>query len=145
MISVEERLFFLLVFSLLVIFLLPIWMRRIRGVVRGKSPFFQLFCFFSFEFFLGLSVFLSFFSAWFSFEISILILPSWMDMSLSRQFWDEALTPRSFVFISAVFLTPYLVFSRIGLLAIRDVHQLCKEQREVVAGYYELPWWWRGL
>lgn len=145
MISADYRLVFLLFLSIVVMFLVPIWMRRIRGAVKSKAPFFQLFCFFFFEMFLGISVFLAFFSSWYAYQVAVLFLPSWLGVTLGQGFWDTALTPRALLFLGSLFAFPLLVFSRIGLLAVRDVHQLCREQRELVLKHYDLKWWWKSL
>lgn len=145
MIPLEQQLVFLLFLCMVVMFLLPIWMRRIRLAVKARAPFFQLFCFFFFELFLGISVFMAFFSAWYAYQVAALFLPGWIGVTVRPGFWDTALTPRSLFFVVALFLFPFLVFSRIGLLAIRDVHQLCREQRELVLKHYDLKWWWNSL
>jgi hypothetical protein len=145
MIPTSYQLVFLLFLCMVVMFLVPIWMRRVRGAVKPKSPFFQLFCLFFFEMFLGISVFMAFFSSWYAYQVAALFLPGWVGVTVHSGFWDTSLTPRALFFLVSLFAFPFLVFSRIGLLAIRDVHQLCREQRELVLKHYNLKWWWKSL
>jgi len=136
------------VLVLLVLFLgmalaLPVWMRHVQQVSKGRSSGFQVGVFFCFEFFLGVSVFLAFFSSWFTFQLVLNWFLPWLGLDVRLSFWDDPMTPRGLLGFGMLSLLPYAVFTRLGLLVVRDCHQLCKQQRDLVAKYYNLGSIWK--
>jgi len=140
-----SQLAFVLVLLLGLFALIPGLLYRVKRACKGKGAATQLRCFFLFESVLGLSVFLAFFTAWFTFELIAVILPGGIGLQNMAIFWDSALTARGLVYVWSCLWFPYFLFTRLGLLVIRDVHQLCREQRDLVVKEYSLKWWWTGV
>lgn len=138
--------FFILVALLLGLFLIPSWMRGLsRRSALGSSNL-QVGVLLCFEVCLGLCVFLAFFSAWFSYWVMVDYVILWATgLELDDAFWDETLTPRHLMVIFIILGVPLALFFKVGILAIRDVHQLCKEQRDRVKKRHELGTFWKGF
>jgi lysylphosphatidylglycerol synthetase-like protein (DUF2156 family) len=119
-----------LIALLLVTFFLPSWMRKTYRNSSAVDADKQFIILLVFQFCLALSVFLSFFISWFSYwVVSEEVVPWATGLDITDpDYWDAPLTPRSFMAIVLVLATPIIVFLRIGLLAVRDTHQVCKEQ-----------------
>jgi hypothetical protein len=116
---------------LVILPVLPIWMRSVFRRSALLNDVMQSRVHWGFQVCLFFSVFLSFFLTYFTFVISYRYLVSYLtDLTLNSYFWDEPLTPRGFFAILILLVAPYLIFCKIGLVSIRDVHQLCKEQRD---------------
>jgi len=141
----EQKPILFLCFFILVTFLLPVWMRRVRAGTKGLSPGVQLMVFLFFEGFLAVSVFLSFFCAWYAFEVALFMVPYFFSAHLGLGFLDAPLTPRGLGVLAFLIGFPLAVFFKVGVLAVRDVHQVCREQRDLVLKHYSLSWWWRGF
>jgi len=136
----------LLVFLLLALFFLPGWMRSLFRRSALTSTNVQVVLLLGFELCLGFSVFLAFFSAWFSYWLTVDYLAPWATgLTLSGDFWDAPLTPRGMLFLAIVVSTPLVVFFRLGLLSVRDAHQVCKEQLDRVKKRHHLSFFWKGF
>lgn len=138
--------FFLLVLLIVVLFGIPIWMRGVfRRSALGSSNL-QVGVLLLFELCLGLSVFLSFFCSWFSYWVMVEYVSPWAtSLTLHEGFWDEFLTPRHAMVILIIIGVPLALFFKVGILAIRDIHQICKEQRDRVKKRHELGTFWKGF
>jgi hypothetical protein len=138
--------FFVLVMLILALFLIPAWMRGLFKRSALGSSNLQVGVLICFELCLALSVFLSFFSAWFSYWVMADYVIFWATgMELTREFWEEPVTGRHLMAILIIIGVPLALFFKVGILAIRDVHQLCKEQRDRVRKRHELGTFWKGF
>lgn len=138
--------FVALVLLLLVQFLIPFWMKGIFRRAALQSTNHQVVVFLLFEMTLGCTVFLSFFTAWYSYWVMVDFVAPWATgLTLYGEFWDTVLTPRSLMAISMVVLCPLFLFFKVGLLSVRDVHQLCKEQRDRVKNRHDLSRFWNSF
>jgi hypothetical protein len=123
---------------------LPLWMRSVYRRTPGLSDNLQIVLLIGFHICLGLSVFLAFFMTWFTFWITYHYLaPYIVGFVPDAYFWESPLTPRSLVFLGALVVTPLFVFTRIGLLSLRDTHQVCKEQLDRVRRKHLTGFLWR--
>jgi hypothetical protein len=138
--------FVILVCLILALFLIPAWMRGLfRRSALGSSNL-QFGVFLTFELCLALSVFLSFFCAWFSYWVMVDYVVPWATgLNLDGEFWDSPLTPRHSMAVLIFIGVPLALFFKVGILAIRDVHQICKEQRDRVKKRHELGTFWKGF
>lgn len=138
--------FFVLVVLIIGLFIIPVWMRGLfRKSALGSSNL-QVGVLICFELCLGLSVFLSFFCAWFSYWVMVDYVVVWATgLELNKNFWNQALTPRHLMVIFIIIGVPLVLFFKVGILAIRDVHQICKEQRDRVKKRHEMGAFWKGF
>ena len=138
--------FFVLVALLAALFLIPAWMRGLfRRSALGSSNL-QIGVLLCFELCLALSVFLSFFSAWYSYGVMEEYVVVWATgLQLNEDFWYQVLTPSHLLAMLIIIGVPLALFFKVGILAIRDVHQLCKEQRDRVRKRHELGTFWKGF
>jgi hypothetical protein len=138
--------FLILVLLLIGLFVIPYWMRGLfRRSALGSSNL-QVGVFLCFELCLGLAVFLAFFSAWYSYWVMVEYVVVWATgLQLDSEFWDQWVTPRHLMVILIIIGVPLALFFKVGILAIRDVHQICKEQRDRVKKRHELGAFWRGF
>jgi hypothetical protein len=82
---------------------------------------------------LGSLVFLTFFASWFSYWVASAYVVPWatgLDFASPMAFWDAPLTPRGVVALGLAFGLPTMIFTKVGLLSIRDGHQVAKEQMD---------------
>ena len=138
---------FALLFCLILMqFCMPYVMRSLFRYGALRSSNLQVGLLLLFEFLLAVSVFLSFFGAWVTGLTCYFYVGPWMlGTSFSPGFWDLPLTPRSLGAILLLVVPPLVIFSRVGLVSLRDVHQICKEQRDRVAKRHDLARIWKGL
>lgn len=138
--------FVVLVVLLMVQFIIPFWMRgAFRRAGLGSSSK-QVGLFLLFELFLGLSIFLAFFSSWYSYWVmSEHVVPWATGVRMVGDFWDDPITARGVMALSILLFCPVVLFFKVGILSIRDVHQICKEQRDRVKKRHELSKFWSGF
>lgn len=126
--------------------LLPSWMKRAikrSQKLDSKAQVVLLMCF---HICLGLSVFLTFFITWFTFWVNRDFVSPWLvGVDPTSYIWDQELTGRRGAYLLLVFAVPWVVFTRVCLLAVRDVHQLCKEQLDRVRKTHALNFLWKGV
>lgn len=137
---------YLALLLLVVLPLLPIWMRSVfrRSALLDNKV--QVAVFVGFQCCLAISVFLSFFLAWFTFSITrIYLAPYLTGLHASLEFWDAPLTPRGFVFVCTMIGAPFFVFTKVGLVSIRDAHQISKEQRDRLTKRKKSGSLWKGF
>ena len=137
---------YLLVALVVVLFFLPNWMRslfRRSGLASTNS---QLILLFGFELCLAFSIFLTFFASWFSYWVALIfVAPMVTGLILTDTFWTSPLTPQGLCFLAILLILPLLVFLRVGLISVRDAHQVCKEQLDRVKKRYTLGALWVGF
>jgi len=135
--------FFILVLLLICQFLIPFWMRgAFRRAGLGTSSK-QVVLFLLFEFSLAASIFLAFFTSWYSYWVmSEHVVPWATGVRLAGEFWDSPITGRGVLALVILIFCPVILFFKVGLLSIRDVHQICKEQRDRVKKRHELSRFW---
>jgi hypothetical protein len=138
--------FFVLVLLILALFLIPVWMRGLfRRSALGSSNL-QVGVLICFEICLALAVFLSFFCAWFSYWVMVHHVVEWATgLNTGGVFWDEFITPKHLMVLLIIIGVPLALFFKVGILTIRDVHQICKEQRDRVKKRHELGTFWKGF
>jgi len=137
---------YLLAILLAVFPVLPIWMRSVfrRSALAATNV--QVGVLFGFYFCLAISVFLSFFLAWFCYSVTYAYLaPYVVGFTPNAGFYDEPLTPRGLMFLVGVVVVPAFVFFKVGILSVRDAHQTCKEQVDRVKKRYSLGPLWTGF
>jgi hypothetical protein len=61
------------------------------------------------------------------------------------EFWERPLTPKGFVALMILICVPLALFFKVGILAVRDTHQICKEQRDRVKKRHDLSFFWKGF
>lgn len=126
---------------LVVLPLLPVWMRSVYRRTALLDTKIQVRVFYGFQICLALVIFLSFFLAAFSLFLSYMYLgPYTTGLSAGADYWDAPLTPRGALLLLAILGVPYLVFTKVGLVSIRDSHQICKEQRDRLAKRRKTGW-----
>jgi len=140
---------FPLVLLLMFLLILPLAMRNTlqrwkvrRGVsLRGRSEMVDwrrvgasgTALYWTFELFLALAVFCTFLAsmaAWLSFDY--VFSKTVLEIDIGNFDLDKPLTGRGFLYLSGLFFCPWVVFHYVGAVSIRDVHQLCKEVRDIV-------------
>ena len=135
--------FVVLVLLLMAQFTVPFWMRgAFRRAGLGPSSR-QIYLFLVFELALAFSVFLAFFTSWFSYWVMAEHVVPWAtSVRLTAEFWDSPITGRGVMALAILIFCPVVLFFKVGLLSIRDVHQICKEQRDRVKKRQELSKFW---
>jgi hypothetical protein len=138
--------FSVLVVLLVAQFIIPFWMRGAFGRAGLGSSSKQVGLFLLFELFLGLSIFLAFFTAWYSYWVmSEYVVPWATGVRLIGDFWDAPITGRGMMAMVILVFCPVVLFFKVGILSIRDVHQICKEQRDRVKNRHQLSKFWKGF
>ena len=80
---------------------------------------------------LGTSILGMFLAAW----MGVLVARDLLGPQLLNVHWenfspDNPVTLRSLSFLLLMIAMPYLIIEKVGLFSIRDIHQICKEQRD---------------
>jgi hypothetical protein len=138
--------FGLLFCLILMQFCLPYLLRSLFRFGALRSSNLQVGLLLLFESLLAVAVFLAFISAWVAGLVCYKYVGPWMlGTSFDAGFWDLPLTARRLGAILLLIVPPLVIFSRVGLISLRDVHQVCKEQRDRVAKRHDLARIWKGL
>lgn len=125
---------------------LPMWMRSVLRRSKDSPSNVEVGVLIGFYISLAISVFLSFFLAWYTYSVTVLYLaPFVTGVIMEPGLLDEALTGRVLAFFSLVVGIPSFVFFKVGVLAVRDAHQVCKEQLDRVRKHHKLGPLWRGI
>jgi cellulose synthase/poly-beta-1,6-N-acetylglucosamine synthase-like glycosyltransferase len=138
--------FLVLVLLLVVQFIIPFWMRGAFKRAGLGSSSKQIFLFLMFELGLALSIFLAFFASWFSYWVMAQFVVPWATgVNLIGDFWDSPITGRGVMALVILIFCPVVLFFKVGLLSVRDVHQICKEQRDRVKKRHQLSRFWESF
>jgi hypothetical protein len=138
--------YLVLVLLLIIQFLVPFWMKGIFRKAGLQSTGHQVTVFLLFEICLACSVFLCFFTSWYSYWVAVDYVVPWATgLALYGDFWDKHLTGRGILAIAIVIFVPLFLFFKVGLLSVRDVHQICKEQRDRVKNRHNLSRFWKSF
>lgn len=122
---------------------LPLWMRSAfrRSAHAGRVV--QIWLVLGYYFCMAVAIFLSFFVTWYSYSLTYSYLGTYTTgIYPSAAFWDEPLTPRGALYLLFVVAVPFFVFFRVGLVSVRDSHQVCKDQLTRVKKHFELGSFW---
>ena len=104
--------------------ILPLILKRIGQNSKGGLLYIP-------ELILAIGIFLAFIATW---QVTVVayyyVGPFMFGIDMKGFSIDGQITPRILAYILFVFSTPLLILSKVGFVSVRDIHQICKENRD---------------